>query len=95
MARRHSIRLDSAGVRQVLRSAEVRDAVTDAAHGVAATVIGRLPPDVLDGVVVDDYTTDRAAASVTIRDPRARLWEARDGILTGSALAEGLDVGGR
>lgn len=43
-------------------------------------------------VVVDDYTTDRAASSVTIRDVRGRIWQVRDGVLTRAAAAVGLEV---
>jgi hypothetical protein len=88
------VRVDNGGVRSVLRSREVAEAVNEAATHVAATVIGRLPPDAGE-VVVDDYTTDRRASSVTIKDVRGRLWEARDGVLTQAAQASGLEVGGR
>lgn len=81
-------RRDSAGTRDVLIT-QCADLVADA----AATIAAQLPPD-LD-VVVDSYTTDRAAAAVTIREPQALLLEARDGLLTRAAAAAGLEVRSR
>lgn len=43
-------------------------------------------------VVVNTYTTDRAAASVTIREPEARLLQVRDGILTRAAGSIGAQI---
>lgn len=87
------VRLDSRGLDAVLHSAPVRAAVNELAHAVANDVDAALPADLeADTVVVDDYTTDRAAASVTIRDRRGRIWEARDGVLTRAAGAAGLEV---
>lgn len=87
-----NVRLDPAGMAAVLKSAEVRSAISEIAVRVDAAVgtveIGR---DVAD-VVTDDYTTDRAASSVTIRHPRGRAIEARDGVLAKAAAAAGLEV---
>jgi hypothetical protein len=63
------------------------------AEQVAAQVRAQLPSDV--DVVVDSYRTDRTAASVTIRDPRGRLWQVRDGVLTRAAAGVGLEVTAR
>lgn len=82
------VRLDHAGIAEILKSSAMRDLVRDAAEQIA----GDVHVDANDGVVVDEYTTDRAAASVTIRDPRAALWQARDGTLTRAAAAVGLEV---
>lgn len=86
------IKLESKGVLQVLKSSEVADAVEDYARRIAASVTGQQPGA---DVVVDNYTTDRAASSVTIRDARGRLWQVRDGILTRAASSAGLEVKAR
>lgn len=48
-------------------------------------------PD-LEEVVVDDYVTDRAASSVTIKDVRGLIYQTRDGLLTRAAASVGLEV---
>ena len=87
------IDLDSAGIASVLKSGDVARLVHSAAESVAAGVRGRV--DAENGVVVDDYTTDRAASSVTIRDVRGKLWQVRDGVLSSAAAAAGLEVKAR
>lgn len=84
------VRLDSKGIAQVLKSGEVAIAVRDLAESVA-TQVRAIQPDA-DEVVVDSYQTDRAAASVTIKDARGRLWAVRDGLLFRAAAANGLEV---
>lgn len=83
-----NVTLNHAGVREVLKSDEIRLAVDEAAGRVAAAAAGRtnLP------IVVDHYTTDRAAAAVVITDARGMLVQARDGVLTAAAADAGLDV---
>lgn len=83
------LRLDSRGIAEVLKSAPVRQEVHKLAEEVADRVRS-IQPDA--DVVVDDYTTDRAASSVTIREGMAALWQARDGILTRAAASAGLEV---
>lgn len=83
------VELDHKGIDEILKSEGVKAAVHDLAEKIASEV--RATDDSLD-VVVDDYTTDRAAASVTIRDQRGRLLQVRDGILTRAASAVGLEV---
>lgn len=85
-----SFRLDTAGVREVLKGPELRRAVDD----VADTIATHVRPNVPSGTVVSvrGYTTDRGAASVTIEDVRGMAWQARDGILTRAAGAAGLEV---
>ncbi len=79
------VKLDHKGLRQILHDPETRAMV----HAAAVSVDSRVDhPD----SVVDDYTTDRVASSVTIRHPTAKLLQARDGILTRAAAAEGLEV---
>jgi len=84
------IKLDSAGIGQVLRSPEVGAVVAATAAAVRTAAAALLPPGT--DVVVDSYTTDRAAASVTIRDAQGKKWQARDGVLTRAAAAQGLEV---
>lgn len=43
-------------------------------------------------LVVDKYTTDRAAASITIKHPAGLPMEAKYGVLTKAAAAAGLEV---
>jgi hypothetical protein len=83
-------RLDRRGIREVLNSSEVRHVVSDYAERIGARVRGAVPSDA--EVVVDHYATDRVASVVVIRDVRAMAWQARDGILTRAAGAEGLEV---
>ncbi|MEU1506431.1 hypothetical protein [Kitasatospora sp. NPDC005748] len=83
-------RLDSAGVREVLRSPEVKQMVDAAAENIAGNVRAAVP--VPDKVEVRAYTTDREAASVTVADRRAMGWQARDGILTRAAGQIGAEV---
>jgi hypothetical protein len=86
------VRLDSGGIQKLLNSDPVASAVHDLAEQIATQVRGQKPEA---DVVVDRYQTDRAAASVTIRDVRGRTWEVRDGVLTRSAASVGLEVTGR
>jgi hypothetical protein len=86
---RSTFKRDSAGIAEVLKSSAFGSAVAAHASAIAASVRGRRPGA---DVVVDTYTTDRAAASVTIRDRRAMQWQAEDGDLTAAAAAQGLDV---
>jgi hypothetical protein len=88
-----TVRLDRAGVAKVLKSAGVQRAVHRVAEKIADDVRSQ-KPDAAE-VVVDDYTTDRAASSVTIKDARGRVWQARDGVLTRAAGRQGLDVTAR
>lgn len=79
-------KLDRAGIRQLLKSSGTRDLV----HEAARTVADRVNVDA--DIVVDDYTTDRVASSVTIKHPAALLWQVRDGALTRAAASVGLEV---
>lgn len=89
---RSDFELDSAGIVAVLNSGEVAAAV----EGLAQTVARNVRSRVGDAeVVTDSYRTDRAAASVTIKDPRGKGWEVRHGVLTGAAANVGLEVRAR
>lgn len=84
-----AIKLDRAGLSKILKSAGVASAV----HNLAEEIAGNVGSDKPDAdIVVDDYTTDRAASSVTIRDARGRIWQARDGVLTKAAGKAGVKV---
>ena len=80
------VRLDSSGVQEILKSAGVRAVVDDLAAQVAANVSTDKP------VEVRSYTTDRAAASVSIAHPAGMATQARDGALTKAATSVGLEV---
>lgn len=85
-----SLRLDSAGVRELLKGPDLHAVINDLAAGVAAHVRAQVPA----GTVVEErsYTTDRGAATVAVQDVRAMAWQARDGLLTRAAGASGLEV---
>lgn len=83
------IELDRKGVQQLLKTSGVKGVVHRFASAIASSVRTQKPDA---DVVVDDYVTDRAASSVTIRDARGRLWQARDGVLTRASSSAGLKV---
>lgn len=72
-------KLNRKGASEVLKS-EARDAVNALAAKVAANAG--------DDATIDPYTTDRAAASVSVPADQ----QARDGVLTRAATAAGLEV---
>jgi hypothetical protein len=80
------VELDHKGLAEILKSAGVAKAVRSTAESVADAV------NVDAEVEVNDYTTDRAASAVTVKDVRAMGWQARDGLLTRAAAAVGLEV---
>lgn len=79
---------DRKGIAEILKT-QFKDETHQLAEQIAANVRGAHPDA---DIVVDDYTTDRAASSVTIRDVRGRIWQVRDGVLTRAAAAVGLEV---
>ncbi|WP_405848157.1 hypothetical protein OG211_12420 [Streptomyces niveus] len=83
-------RLDSAGVREVLRGNEVRQLINGKAGEVAANVRAMVPSGT--PIEVRSYTTDRGAATVVVADRRAMAWQARDGILTRAAGFAQLEI---
>jgi hypothetical protein len=87
---RQVIKLDHAGIAEFLKSEKIADVIDGYAQQIAGSVSAMLPPGA--DVVVDNYTTDRAAAAVTIREPMAQAWQASDGVLTKAATAAGLEV---
>lgn len=77
------IRLNHAGIAKLLKSAEFREMTNREARAVAEAAGGSSK-----GAKVDEYTTDRSAASVKV--PAAR--QAKSGALTRAAAARGLEV---
>ena len=91
-----NFRIDSNGLQELLNSSEVAGIVKGYADK-GAKIVQAQKPDA--DVVVDTYTTrpsstltPRAAASVTVREPQARLWQAREGLLTRAMASLGLEV---
>lgn len=80
--------ISTSGIGDMLKSDEVRSVIDDLAQQVAARVSAGPGVD----VVVDSYTTDRAAAAVIIAHPKGMLLQARDGVLTRAAASLGLEV---
>lgn len=80
------IRLDHKGIAQMLKSQPFAEAVHDLAERVAGNVV------VDADVEVRDYTTDRAASSVTIAHPAGLAIQAKHGVLTKAAASVGLEV---
>ena len=78
-----------AGFIAVLKSPEAKRACHAEAEAIARSVEQQKPDA---DVVVDDYVTDRAASSVTIREAQARVWAVRDGVWTRAASSAGLEV---
>lgn len=90
------LELDHAGIAELLKSSGIRSLVDGAAADIAGIVEGQgqmvnngteaLP------VVVDSYTTDRHAASVTLAHPAGLAVQAKHGTLTRAAAGAGLEV---
>jgi hypothetical protein len=92
------VRLDSRGLAGVLTSADMTQAVRETADAVADNVATQgLTAE--DGTKVtadvETYTTDRAAAAVTIDGPWGLGMQAKHGVLTKAAAAAGLEVSER
>jgi hypothetical protein len=94
---RPRLELDHGGLDEVLKRT-MRGTVSGAAERIAANVRaqGRTTSDGdLLPVEVSDYTTDRAASSVTISHPAGLPMQAKYGVLTQAAAAAGLEVRSR
>jgi len=97
-SRMNQVRLDRPGIRRILRSAEVAAAVHREAEDIADALRvddAIIRNDLVDAVRVDDYTTDRAASSVTIAHPAGVPIQAKDGSLTRAAEGTGHKVTAR
>ncbi|QLF84820.1 hypothetical protein SEA_BBQVALINDRA_10 [Gordonia phage BBQValindra] len=89
--------LDRAGVGDILSSPEAHDLVNGLAgqmRDIIDDYVNDDPDDDID-VIVESYTSDRAAAAVTIAHPRGRQLQAEHGILTRAAAQVGLEVRSR
>lgn len=95
MARK--VTLDSSGIRELLKSADVARAVEDAAEAVAENVraqniaVEGVPGDVALPVSVRMVETDRAHAIVAITHASGEAVQAKHGALTKAAAEAGLD----
>lgn len=85
-----SVRLNRKGVGTLLRD-DLGKAATAKAHELANTIRANYP-DLADTVDVEEYTTDRGAASVLVADSSARELQVREGLMTRAAAAVGLEV---
>jgi hypothetical protein len=95
MARGLPVRLDHGGIGSLLKSSEMAAEVRVVADAVAGNVASQgLTTEAGENVTaeVDTYTTDRAAASVTIDGPWGLGMQAKYGALTKAASAAGLEV---
>lgn len=90
MAKTPSFRLDRKGVSQLLKG-DLGRAANEAAEALGAQIRADYP-DLAADVNVQRYTTDRGAASVMVRDSRARELQVRDGLITKAAAKIGLEV---
>jgi hypothetical protein len=86
------VKLDSPGIAEILKSAEVASEVAEAAYSVADYADHTTQAGVEIPVEVDTYTTDRAAAGVTLAHPAGLGIEAKYGVLARAASAAGLEV---
>lgn len=85
MARRSDLKLDHAGIAAILLSDDIRVAVHEVAVEAAAKAsadANMIRNDMQDSVEVADYTTDRAASSITITHPGGLGIEAKHGVLS-------------
>lgn len=87
------VRLNHDGVRAILNSTEVREVIDSASESVGSRTRESYAGINSEAeVVVESYTTDRAAGRVLVKHPVAMGYEAKYGALTSAALAEGLEV---
>lgn len=89
MAGGFQLRIDQAGIAEVLKGPEMRATIDGLAAAIAADVRSY---DADAEATVSSYTFDRAAASVAFVHPRSMDLQARDGVLTAAAARQGLEV---
>lgn len=90
-----NFRLDRQGIAEILNSPEIADLMEDKAYDVAAGVEASgtwVRHGDRGDVIVERYTTDRAAAAVVVAHPGGIAMQAKHGVLTRAAAAAGLDV---
>lgn len=89
-----TVKLNPGAIKGILNSGETRTAI----NGVANAVGSLAKVTAHDGpvrVVVDQYTTDRVAAGVTLAHPAGLAFEAKHGTLSQAATAAGLEMNAR
>ena len=91
---RNQLRLDSPGILEMLQSSDVALVIAEAAESVASGVRETAHGGETIPVVVDEYTTDRAAAGVTMAHAAGIGMEAKHGSLSRAAEGAGLEVHG-
>jgi hypothetical protein len=89
------LRLDRPGIAEVLQSAAVAAVIEGAAQSAAGNVSETARNGDAIPVKVSTYTTDRAAAAVTLAHPAGLGIEAKRGSLSRAAAAAGLEVTSR
>ena len=95
------VKLNSRGIADAAKSAEMRREITALAERVADNVraqgiqVEGVPGDTALPVEVTSYTTDRARSSVTIAHAAGQAVQAKHGSLTKAAAQAGLDVKSR
>lgn len=92
----HFVFLNRQGMTEMLKSAQVRAAITELATQIETTA-SQDEPIVRHQAEVkaEDYTTDRAASAVLIKHPIGYGIQAKYGTLTRAAQAAGLQVKAR
>ena len=96
-----NVRLNSRGVLEQLKSAEVRREVNKLAEEIAriakmnGPLVQGVPGDVVLPVKVEEMTTDRARAAVVIAHPSGLAVQAKHGLLTRAAAQAGVEVKSR
>ena len=86
--------LDRKGVGEILK-VQAAPVINDTANLIANNVRADLIDEADVEVLVERYTTDRGAASVTIASARGMELQAKRGSLTKAAAALGLDIKSR
>lgn len=90
------LELDHDGIAEILKGGDMAALVAEAAQGIASTVQSSgqtVDHDRYDiPVVVDSVITDRVHYSVTLAHPAGLAVQAKHGLLTAAAAAQGLEV---
>lgn len=96
---RFNIKLDHAGIAEILKSSEMAAAVTEIAENIADNARGimveHVPGDIpLPVEVKTRVGPTRVEASVTLAHPSGLAVQAKHGVLTGGAAGAGHEVTG-
>lgn len=90
MAKAPGFRLDRKGVSKLLKG-PLGGVASEAAEALGDQIRAD-HPELADAVDVQRYTTDRGAASVMVKDGRARELQIREGLITKAAAKLGMEV---